>query len=309
LPLVRRAEELWQACSTPGGAYEQPARTLYGELIGPALPHLSGVDHLIIVSGNDLGILPFAALIDGAGAPLVSRYSISFAPSITALMHQADLGPQRSAPADRVPLLAFGNPVFPPNLGALPATEGEVTEIARLFGSKSRKFIGKEALEARAKELLTKARIVHFATHGTFDERAPMYSSVVLTRDDREDGFLQARELADMELNAEMVVLSACETALGESVRGEGVVGLSWALFVGGAQSTVTSRWQVADDSTRTLMVQFYQRLLRPGTDRAQAMRQAQLALYRDKRYAHPYHWAPFTLSGQWLPRRSQVGK
>ncbi|MGV3719464.1 MAG: CHAT domain-containing protein, partial [Actinomycetota bacterium] len=302
LALVRRGEALWQACSTPGGAFEAPAKALYRDLIQPALPNLKGVNHLIIAPSSDLGVLPFAALLDESSAPLIAKYSVSYAPSATALMHQAELSPTRTSPAEGLPLLAFGNPIFPPNLGELPATEGEVVEISRLFGPKARSFIRKEALESRAKTLLTQARVVHFATHGTLDERAPMYSSVVLTRDDREDGFLQARELSEMELNADMVVLSACETALGEKVRGEGVVGLSWALFVGGAESTVTSQWQVPDDSTRTLMIQFYRRLLRDGADRAEAIRQAQLTLFRDKRYAHPYHWAPFTLSGQWLP-------
>lgn len=307
--LARRAEELWQACSTPGGAYEAPAKALYRDLILPAVPNLAGADHLIVAPGSDLGGLPFSALLDASSSPLVTKFAVSYAPSATALMHQADLAASRAAAADNLPLLAFGNPLFPPNLGELKATEGEVADIARLFGPKARSFIRKEALESRAKSLLGQARVVHFATHGELDERAPMYSSVVLTRDSHEDGFLQARELAEMELNAEMVVLSACETALGQKVGGEGVVGLSWALFVGGAESTVTSQWQVPDDSTRTLMVEFYRRLLRAGVDRAEAMRQAQLTLYRDKRHAHPYHWAPFTLSGQWLSRPTKPAK
>jgi len=303
VPLIRRAEELWQACSAPGAAFEAPARALYRDLIQPALSDLAGIDHLVVVPGSDLGVLPFSALLDDSLAPLMTKYSVSYAPSATALMHQLDLSHTRSAAVDSLPLLAFGNPIFPPNLGELPATEVEVAEIARLFGPKALRYIRENALESRAKSLLSRARIVHFATHGTLDERAPMYSSVVLTRDDREDGFLQARELSEMELSAEMVVLSACETALGQKIRGEGVVGLAWALFVGGAESTVTSQWQVPDDSTRTLMIEFYHRLQRPGANRAQAIRQAQLTLYGDKRYAHPYHWAPFTLSGQWLPR------
>jgi len=200
-----------------------------------------------------------------------------------------------------LPMLAFDNPLFPSNLSELPATEGEVGAIARLFGPKAKAFIRKEALESRAKELLGRARIVHFATHGMLDARSPMYSSLLLTRDDHEDGLLQARELSEMDLHADLVVLSACETELGQKIPGEGVVGLAWALFVGGARSTLASQWQVPDESTRTLMIQFYRRLRRPGTNRAQAMRQAQLALRQDKRYGHPYHWAPFALSGQWL--------
>jgi CHAT domain-containing protein len=242
-------------------------------------------------------------LLDAKGTPLVQRYALSHAPSATALMHMLELAPRRTPVVGELPLLAFGHPVFPPSLADLPATQGEVADISRLFGPKARSFTRGEARESRAKELLSRARIVHFATHGTLDERAPMYSAVVLTRDEQDDGMLQARELSELELHAELVVLSACETALGQKVRGEGVVGLAWALFVGGAESTVTSQWQVPDESTRTLMVEFYRRLVRPGVSRAQAIRQAQLALLRDKRYAHPYHWAPFALNGGWMSR------
>lgn len=301
--LIRRTNEFWQACSTPESAYQSQAQALYRDLFQTALPDLAGIEHLVVVAGSDLGGLPFSALLDRNRKPLVASYALSYAPSATALMFQADLAPEGAAPGGQLPLLAFGNPFFPPNLAELPATEGEVREISRLFGSRARTFIRKEALESRAKELLGRARIVHFATHGTLDERAPMYSSLVLTRDDHEDGFLQARELSELDLHAELVVLSACETALGQKVRGEGVVGLAWALFVGGAQSSLASQWQVPDESTRTLMVQFYRCLVRPDTNRAEAIRQAQLKLMRDKRYAHPYHWAPFALLGQWLPR------
>ena len=297
--LIRRGGEFWQVCSTPGGAFEAPAKALYQDLIQPALPELAGVRHLIVITGQELAALPFAALLDPKGKALVAHYSLSYAPSATALMYMLEVAPQRTE-AGSLPLLAFGNPVFPPNLSELPATQGEVTGISRLFGPKARTFTRAEARESRAKALLSQARIVHFATHGSLDERAPMYSAVVLTRDDRDDGLLQGRELAELELHADLVVLSACETALGERVNGEGVVGLTWALFVGGARSTVTSQWQVADESTGTLMTQFYRRLARPGVERAEAMREAQLKLLRDKRYAHPYHWAPFALNGSW---------
>jgi CHAT domain-containing protein len=110
--------------------------------------------------------------------------------------------------------------------------------------------------------------------------------------------------MADMSLRADLVVLSACQTALGQQLGGEGVLGLTWALFVGGATATLATQWQVADESTRALMVDFYQRLFprgRRGTHVAEALRQAQLRVRKDPRYRHPYYWAPFVLNGCYM--------
>jgi CHAT domain-containing protein/tetratricopeptide (TPR) repeat protein len=305
--LLRRVADLWQGCSAAGGRYEEAARWLFRTLIQPAARELAGKDHLILIPDPDLATLPFAALLDERATPLVAKYALSYAPSATALLKMAELAPKRAAPGKTIPLLAFGNPVMPPRLPELPETQAEVAALARLFGPSAVTLTGPDAQETRAKSLLGRAKLVHFATHGTLDQDQPMYSAIVLTRDDRNDGFLQARELSEMDLAADLVVLSACETALGQKVRGEGVVGLAWALFVGGASSTVASQWQVADESTRTLMTAFYQRLLKPypgaPDTRAEALRHAQLALIRGKKYAHPYYWAAFGLMGQWRGR------
>lgn len=309
-PVTRRklreaVEAHWQACSVSGGAYEGPAQELFRYLIAPAAPELAGKDHLILVPDIELTNLAFAALLDGQGRPLTTKYALSYAPSATALLRMTEMNDARPKPKDRVPLLAFGSPVFPTRMPELPASAAEVAAISRLFGRRGVTRTGEQALESAAHMLLGKARFVHFATHGTLDAAAPMFSSIVLTRDNQQDGYLQARELAEMDLSADLVVMSACETALGQKVRGEGILGLTWGLLAGGAASTMASQWQVADESTSALMTSFYRVLTdrKAPVSRAEALRRAQGALIQGKKYAHPYYWAPFVLLGQWENR------
>ncbi len=220
--------------------------------------------------------------------------------------------------------------------GALAASEQEVAALARLYGAKP--YQREQAIASRAKAEAPRARILHFATHGLFDAAQGMYSGVVLAAEDArgqgdkgagglgdrstsnsnsssnsnsktpnlsssipgsEDGILEAWEVADLRLSAELAVLSACETARGEISQGEGVIGLSWAFFVAGCPSTLVSQWKVNDASTATLMTAFH-RSLKSGRDKSEALRQAQLSLLRAGRTRHPYYWAPFTLVGAW---------
>jgi len=112
-----------------------------------------------------------------------------------------------------------------------------------------------------------------------------------------EDGLLQVYEIFDLKLNAELVVLSACETGLGKQVKGEGLVGLTHAFFYAGTSSVLVSLWKVQDRSTADLMVNFYQEL-DAGKNKAESLRQAKLRMIQQNRYAHPYYWAPFVLVG-----------
>jgi CHAT domain-containing protein len=145
----------------------------------------------------------------------------------------------------------------------------------------------------------------HLASHAFFNDAAPLLSSVVLANPPQgstEDGFLTAREIFDLTLSADMVVLSACNTARGEKKSGEGIVGLTWALFVAGAPTQVLSQWAVNDASTATLMERFYAGVAK-NAPKGASLRQAALALLADKkerRHAHPYYWAPFILVGDW---------
>jgi CHAT domain-containing protein len=133
------------------------------------------------------------------------------------------------------------------------------------------------------------------------NDAAPLYSHLALaTNDEKEDGLLEAWELMQMDLKAELAVLSACETARGRISAGEGVIGLSWALFVAGVPSTVVSQWKVESSSTRDLMLGFHRGLrnkTRPLT-KAEALRQAVLPLLKNPRTDHPFYWAGFVLVG-----------
>jgi CHAT domain-containing protein len=164
-------------------------------------------------------------------------------------------------------------------------------------------YVGADATEARLKLDAPRATIVHIAAHGVLDDASPMYSHVALgsSRGDGEDGILEAWELANLHLPASIVVLAACETARGHAGGGEGMIGMTWALLVGGAAAAVVSQWRVESSSTAELMLAFH-RHVKPALDRrrgaaaAAALRAAQLELLRDERYRHPFYWAGFVV-------------
>ncbi len=163
-------------------------------------------------------------------------------------------------------------------------------------------FTGPDATEDTVKTnaLVATASNLHFASHGLLDERHPELSGLRLTHapGSKEDGLLQVREIFNLELRADLVVLSACRSGLGKVVSGEGLIGMTRAFFYAGAGSVVVSLWQVDDDSTSDLMVSFYRYLQQVG-DKSEALRRAKLELIDRSQYFHPYFWAPFILVGR----------
>ncbi len=293
-----RTADFWARCATPVGEWRGEAQALYRTLLAPAEAELAGRTHLVIAPDDVLHGLPFAALVDAEGKTVAEKRGVSLTPSVTALTKMAGLADRRRRePAGPVPLAAFGAPAMPPGFSDLERAKAEVEALAGAYGVPA--ATGEAATEARAKAEMGKARRIHLATHGKLDEASPMYSFLVLARGGGEDGYLRAREIARLDLRAELAVLSACETARGREVPGEGLVGLTWAFFVAGAPSTVASLWQVADESTSRLMGAFYERL-RSGATKASALRDAQLRLLGEPGTAHPYFWAPFILTGDW---------
>ena len=151
---------------------------------------------------------------------------------------------------------------------------------------------------------LSHYRIVHFATHGLLNSERPELSSLVLSLVDEkgkpQDGFLRMHEIYNLQLPADLVVLSACQTALGKQIKGEGLIGLTRGFMYAGARSVVASLWQVDDLATAQLMKTFYRGILKDGLRPAEALRLAQLEMLRQQRWSSPFFWAPFVIQGEW---------
>jgi CHAT domain-containing protein len=194
----------------------------------------------------------------------------------------------------------------------------EVTRIASLYPrDRVDVLLGEAATEEnlKADDRLGKYRVIHLAAHGLLNENRPQFSGLVVSlpragtsegaagsagsRRSSEDGLLQVYEIFNMRLNADLVVLSACETGLGKEMRGEGIVGLTRAFLYAGTPAVVVSLWKVADSSTAELMVRFHAHLRDDGLSPSEALRRAQLDLVEKTGFAHPYYWAPFVLVGK----------
>jgi len=303
----------------PAAVFER-ARVLHALLLAPVAGRLSAARRLAVVPDGPLHVLPFGLLVDEERVPLVSRVALSVAPSATAL---AELGrPRRPAGSSAPVVAAFGDPLYPPagtpspadaavrtllgrgSLAPLPATRREVESLSAVLGPAVRPYLGAAATEERALEAGREARILHFACHALLDDRNPLESALALSipeapASSRANGLLQAWEvLEQMRLDADLVALSACETALGEEQGGEGIAGLSRAFQWAGARSVLATLWTVPDESTADLMKAFYSALAR-DVPRDEALREAQRAiLARGSDAAHPYFWAAFELLG-----------
>jgi CHAT domain-containing protein len=202
----------------------------------------------------------------------------------------------------------------------LQATENVRSALPRLPGSRREALAilalttpaeSKRALDFEANRTnilnadLSQYRYIHFATHGLLDSRQPELTGIVLSLVDAngkpQDGFLRLHEIYNLKLPAELIVLSACETALGKEIKGEGIVGLTRGFMYAGAKRVAVSLWKVDDRATSELMRRFYQELLserRPSP--AQALRAAQISMLREKRWQSPFYWSAFTLQGEW---------
>jgi CHAT domain-containing protein len=151
---------------------------------------------------------------------------------------------------------------------------------------------------------LANYRIVHFATHGLLDNEHPELSGLVLSLVDehgrRKNGFLDLEDIYNLNLPAELVVLSACETGLGKDIRGEGLIGLTRGFMYAGASRVVASLWNVDDVATAELMGRFYKGMEQDGLRPAAALRQAQIQMWKQKDWSAPYYWAAFQMQGEW---------
>lgn len=311
--LAKQTESLRGQLAGRDLRFRTPARQLYQLLLKPAQAQLQGKTSLIIVPDDKLWELPFQALLTERNRYIIETSAISYAPSLTVLREMMAKRHNHPASTTDTALLALGNPALDPETKAratlplregklepLPEAEQEVKSLGQLYGAaRSKVYVGAEAREERAKTEAAQASVLHFATHGILNDAAPMYSHLVLAQGDKnEDGLLEAWEVMQLDLKADLAVLSACETARGRFGAGEGMIGLTWALFVAGVPSTVVSQWKVESASTRDLMVRFHRRLQTGKASKAEALRQAALSLQRRPATNHPFYWAGFVHIG-----------
>lgn len=188
----------------------------------------------------------------------------------------------------------------------LPGTRQEAAQLLALIpATEGRQAIDFAASRATATDpALSQYRYVHFATHGFLDRDHPELSGIVFSMVDEkgspQDGFLRAHEVFNLKLPAELVVLSACQTGLGKEIKGEGLIGLTRGFMYAGTPRVVVSLWSVSDQATVELMTRFYRGMLKEGRRPAAALRDAQVSLMNDKRWASPFYWSPFILQGEW---------
>jgi CHAT domain-containing protein len=289
----RAVDRAVQAVRQRNLRYDEYARPLYDLLIGPVEPFVREAAMIGIIPDGELWRVPFHALRSADGKYLIERAPIFFAPSL-AMLNQA---PPRRKSAPKT-VMAFANPATPAPQN-LQDTEAEVLEIGALYGrAASRILIGANAREAVLKNEGDQYDVLHFATHGVADEAQPLFSYLLLSPEDQaDDGLLEAREIASLDLDAEVAVLSACSTGRGRVHAGEGVIGLSWAFLAAGCPRTVVSQWDAVSAATSTLMREFH-RHLRAGAPAPHALRTAALAVRSMPQYRHPFYWAPFVVVG-----------
>jgi len=316
----------------------EPLRNLDAKIMAPVRQLVGSATHLLIAPDGQLNLVSFAALVDEKNQYLIEKYQITYLTSGRDLLRLQNTPPKANPPlivanptfdkpgsnpvqiasADR------GNPrsidLATMKFGSLPGTAIEGETIAKLLPN-SRLFTQAQATETVVKSS-NNPRILHLATHGFFLKPAPTnqaqdgsrnlpnenpllrsglaFSGFNMRQGGGDDGVLTALEITGMDLRGtQLVVLSACETGLGDVQSGEGVYGLRRAFTLAGAQSQVMTLWRVDDEATKDLMVNYYQRLAR-GEGRGEALRQAQLAMLKSLKHAHPKYWSGMIPAGDW---------
>jgi CHAT domain-containing protein len=306
-------------------------------ILSPVAGYIADAKRLVVITDGSLQSIPFSALPHPAtkGDVLIDRYEIVLLPSATVIDRLRTQEPSRPKPSRQIAVVA--DPIFStddprvnqahgrratsrvsrkidlPRFTRLPYSGQEAESISALWPEDEvLTAVGYEAnLEAVTENRLSGYRIIHFATHGMIDDDRPELSSIVLSLVDKdgrpENGLLRASDIKDLSLSADLVVLSACSTALGYEHRGEGLGNLTRSFMSAGVPRVVASLWSVDDRATAELMSHFYRSLLLKGSSPATALREAQLFLRHDPRWSAPVYWAGFVLQGDWRSIDLQV--
>lgn len=305
---VRPEDKRADGSTPPRDADENAAiKILHSVLIEPiqgALPK-DLESKLVFVPSGPLFNIPFAALPNEEGEPLIARHTLSFVPSIQ-ILKLAVQQQLKNQKAGLTQYLIIGNPEMPSyksrpdqdskQLSPLKGAEREAVVLGEIL--KQEPLIGKAASETQVAKRMKEAKVIHFATHGLLESQnvfeQAYLSAVALAPDENEDGFLTVRETMRMNMKADMVVLSACDTGLGK-ITGDGVIGLTRGYISAGVPTVVASLWPVSDNSAGFFMVNFYD-VMGKGADKATALRVATLRT-REK-FPREKDWAAFAMYG-----------
>ncbi len=336
---ARRLLAAMKRSHVPGGLSRagRQAAELSVLLLGPVAERIRGKRWLLIVAPDILHSVPFEALPDPSGEdegqawpdPLIASSAVVRIPSASVLRHLWDRRKRRPSPS--LLLAAMGDPVSSDSddrlpKGAVPFGDGEgrlprlpdagreVADMLRLVlaADPEAEVVSATGFEASRdtvlrgwNDALGSSSVAHLAAHGLLDAERPERSALLLSRFDRQgrhrEGRLTAEDIRGLRLSNDLVVLSACQTALGRELRGEAPMGLTHAFLSAGASGVIVSLWSVDDRATAVLMERFYTGLFVDGLPPAEALRQAQLALWRDPRWSAPFYWAGFVMEGDGL--------
>lgn len=266
------------------------SRKFHQLLLAPVLPAVGAATTLGIIPHGPLHYLSFATLSDESGY-LVDKYSLFYLPGASVL----EVTLSRRQEEKNLEVLAIGNPDLRDPAFELPIAEYEVGTIQWNFPNITL-LTRERATEAWVVENIHRFGIVHLATHGEFDPINPLFSAVKLTRGREQDGNLEAEEVFGLQINADLVVLSACQTGLGKVTAGDDVIGLTRSFLYAGTHAIVSSLWRVSDVSTAILIKHFYRSYV--SLNKADSLRRAMLHV--KNRYPHPGYWGAFTLVGDY---------
>ncbi len=327
-PFEERAETLRFA----DAEYAAAARNLSDIILGPVAEKIQG-KRLIMVPDGKLNYFPISALPmpnSESDDPILLTNEVIYQPSAQTYVLLKKIGQERKD-ENAKDLLVFSDPVFNPaderltgieiaaknnettpyrfrlvesfsSLSRLPASRNEAETVSKAVGG-SDLFMGFDATRERLLSTnLADYKVIHLATHGFLDPERPELSSLVFSRYDQTgqqlDESIRMHDIYSMKLNADLVVLSACQTGTGKEVKGEGVMGLNTAFLQAGARSVVSTLWQVEDNAANHLMKEFYERMAADGMSPSAALRAAQIKLYQDPQFRSPFFWAAFTVHG-----------
>ena len=269
---------------------ETESRELYAQLVSPAISRLKNGQLVGIIPHGPLHYLSFATLQDGE-TYLADRYPLFYLPSASVLKYTLE----RRRKDKNVRVLAIGNPDLHNPALELPFAEREVASIGWNFPDVTT-LTRDKATESWILEHIGEFGIIHLASHGEFDPINPLFSAVMLAGDAQADGNLEAAEVFGLRINADLVVLSACQTGLGKVTSGDDVIGMNRAFLYAGTHAIIASLWRVSDISTAMLVKQFYREYsLR---SKSESLRRA--ILHVKNRYPHPGYWGAFVLVGDY---------